>query len=47
MGLGTYDGVRFHVDAAGWRTWGPDYSAKTSACVMSDEPLPEPEPLAL
>lgn len=37
MGLGTYSGTRFHIDTGGWRTWGPDYSAETSACLERDE----------
>ncbi len=36
MGLGTYSGRRFHVDTGGWRTWGPDYRAASSACVIAD-----------
>lgn len=37
MGLGTYGDRRIHIDTGGWRTWGQDYSAKTSACVRDDE----------
>ena len=32
MGLGIYDGRRFHVDARGYRGWGADYSWTTFPC---------------
>ena len=32
MGLGLYPVNRFHVDAAGFRTWGWDYTGRTSPC---------------
>jgi hypothetical protein len=32
MGLGIYRGTRFHVDAAGYRTWGRDYKSTSSPC---------------
>ncbi len=32
MGLGIYQSGIIHIDTQGWRTWGPDYSAKTSIC---------------
>lgn len=33
FGLGFYDRRRLHVDTAGVRTWGGDYSRKTSPCL--------------
>ncbi|MDE1165087.1 MAG: D-Ala-D-Ala carboxypeptidase family metallohydrolase [Pseudomonas sp.] len=32
MGLSRYPSGRVHIDTAGYRTWGEDYSAKTSYC---------------
>lgn len=32
VGLGIYDGVRFHIDTAGFRTWGRDYRGASSPC---------------
>lgn len=32
MGLSVYPSGRIHVDTAGWRTWGDDGKAGTSAC---------------
>ncbi|MFC4291597.1 hypothetical protein ACFOWX_04120 [Sphingorhabdus arenilitoris] len=32
MGLGIYRGTRFHIDTAGYRNWGKDYSSKSSPC---------------
>ena len=32
FGLGFYDRRHLHVDTAGFRTWGADYSRKTSLC---------------
>jgi uncharacterized protein YcbK (DUF882 family) len=32
MGLGIYAGQRFHIDAAGYRTWGVNYKASSSPC---------------
>ena len=32
LGLGAYGDGFFHVDADGYRTWGHDYSAKSSMC---------------
>ena len=32
MGLGIYRGTRFHIDTAGFRTWGHDHKAATSPC---------------
>lgn len=34
FGLGFYDRRRLHVDTAGMRTWGGDYSRKTSPCLQ-------------
>lgn len=33
MGLGIYAGQRFHIDAAGFRTWGKDYKSSSSPCL--------------
>lgn len=33
FGLGVYDRRRLHVDTAGLRTWGGDYTRKTSPCL--------------
>ena len=32
MGLGIYNGTRFHIDTAGYRRWGHDHTASTSPC---------------
>lgn len=32
IGLGVYKSSRFHVDGAGYRTWGHDYRAGSSPC---------------
>ena len=32
MGLGVYKGSRFHIDAAGYRSWGSDHRAASSPC---------------
>lgn len=32
IGLGFYDGRRFHIDSDGFRRWGSDYHAATSPC---------------
>lgn len=39
FGLGFYDPRRIHVDARGHRTWGRDYTRRTSLCV-SASPAP-------
>lgn len=36
MGLGRYPSGRIHVDTAGYRTWGGDFSAGSSFCLPSD-----------
>ena len=33
MGLGIYQENRFHIDLQGYRTWGSDYSQKSSPCL--------------
>jgi hypothetical protein len=33
IGLGFYNGNRFHVDSKGFRRWGPDGKGSTSPCV--------------
>ncbi|BAV98946.1 D-Ala-D-Ala carboxypeptidase family metallohydrolase [Lysobacter enzymogenes] len=33
FGLGFYDRRRLHVDTAGMRSWGSDYTRKTSPCL--------------
>ena len=32
FGLGFYSPTRIHVDTAGFRTWGRDYTRRTSLC---------------
>lgn len=32
LGLGFYDADKIHVDTSGFRTWGYDYTRKTSLC---------------
>jgi hypothetical protein len=32
IGLGFYDGVRFHIDGKAYRRWGSDNHGKTSPC---------------
>ena len=32
MGLSRYPSGRIHVDRTGWRTWGEDYTLRTSYC---------------
>ncbi|HEX8402647.1 MAG TPA: D-Ala-D-Ala carboxypeptidase family metallohydrolase [Allosphingosinicella sp.] len=32
IGLGFYQGLRFHVDSKGYRKWGPDGKSATSPC---------------
>jgi hypothetical protein len=33
IGLGLYSATRFHIDARGFRTWGPDRTRATSPCL--------------
>jgi len=35
IGLGFYDGLRFHIDSRSFRRWGPDYHAATSPCTRA------------
>ena len=35
IGLGFYDGVRFHIDSRSFRRWGADYHASTSPCARA------------
>ena len=35
LGLGFYDADKIHVDTSGFRTWGYDYTRKTSLCMQS------------
>ena len=32
MGLGVYGVMRFHIDTVGYRSWGKDYTGKSSPC---------------
>ena len=32
LGLGFYDADKIHIDTSGFRTWGYDYTRKTSLC---------------
>lgn len=36
FGLGFYDDRRVHVDTSGFRTWGGDYTRKTSPCASTN-----------
>jgi hypothetical protein len=38
-GLGFYEGLRFHIDAKGFRRWGPDGKAATSPCNPPASPV--------
>lgn len=38
MGLGIYDGRRFHVDATGYRGWGVDFRRTTFPCDAGEAP---------
>ncbi len=33
IGLGIYSGSRFHIDSAGYRTWGKDFKLSSSPCL--------------
>ena len=33
LGLGVYGKQRFHIDTHGYRTWGKDFSSKSSPCL--------------
>jgi hypothetical protein len=35
IGLGFYDGVRFHIDSKAYRRWGSDNHGKTSPCALT------------
>jgi uncharacterized protein YcbK (DUF882 family) len=37
MGLGFYSPTTIHVDTAGYRTWGGDYTWRTSLCTRPEE----------
>lgn len=37
MGLGIYPGHSFHIDVAGYRTWGGDYRRQSSPCIDDSE----------
>lgn len=37
MGLSRYPSGRIHVDRTGWRSWGSDYSSRTSFCNQKAE----------
>ena len=36
MGLGIYNGTRFHIDTGGYRRWGADYRTASSPCAAFD-----------
>lgn len=40
MGLSRYPSGRVHVDRTGWRTWGADYTFKTSFCFQRAQRRP-------
>lgn len=40
FGLGFYDRRHLHIDSAGFRTWGGDYSRRTSLCLGSAQARP-------
>ena len=37
VGLGFYQGMRFHIDTNGFRRWGSDYHSATSPCVALEQ----------
>ncbi|HEY0300066.1 MAG TPA: D-Ala-D-Ala carboxypeptidase family metallohydrolase [Rhizomicrobium sp.] len=37
VGLGFYQGMRFHIDTNGFRRWGSDYHSATSPCIALEE----------
>jgi hypothetical protein len=37
VGLGFYDGLRFHVDTQSYRLWGSDFHAATSPCLTQSQ----------
>jgi Peptidase M15 len=41
MGLGIYRGTRFHIDTAGYRTWGHDHRSASSPCTSFVAPQRE------
>ena len=41
MGLGRYPSGRIHIDTAGFRTWGGDFSAHSSFCTLPAGTTPQ------
>lgn len=41
MGLGRYPSGRIHIDTAGFRTWGGDFSARSSFCALPENTAPQ------
>ncbi|MGH8383828.1 D-Ala-D-Ala carboxypeptidase family metallohydrolase [Pseudomonas sp.] len=41
MGLGRYPSGRIHIDTAGFRTWGGDFSAGSSFCALPETDKPQ------
>lgn len=39
LGLGVYGRQRFHIDTNGYRTWGKDYTSKTSPCLKASSTI--------
>lgn len=37
FGLGFYDSTSIHIDTSGYRTWGYDYTTKTSMCLSKQQ----------
>lgn len=46
MGLGFYSPTTIHVDTGGYRTWGTDYTRRTSLCLTSESMPPDAAPAA-
>ncbi|MCC7250129.1 MAG: DUF882 domain-containing protein [Lysobacter sp.] len=46
MGLGFYSPTTIHVDTGGYRTWGTDYTRRTSLCLTAESPPPDAAPAA-
>lgn len=44
MGLGFYSSTAIHVDTAGYRTWGGDYTWRTSLCTVDRHREGDPAP---
>lgn len=39
LGLGFYTPTKIHLDTLGYRSWGPDFTHKTSFCLADESPV--------